>query len=163
MEAEKDMYFTPMNSNLMKFVCMDKEDKKKVLQKELKQIKIIEHQKRLEKQKLAEQRKMEYNNSNVTLTYSEYIKYLNDPTISILDFPTHDNYALNVCNNKEMEIEIENENEKLWNRPQDIAKYFEETALYEKVLNESKYGIMSSSDEEYDDYDEVETEVVNNS
>lgn len=133
------MIFTPENSKLMQFIAKSEEEKQKQRIQMFKDIWQREEDVRREKEKQSLERKRQFQDTNVTLTLSEYIQFINNPNMSILDFPKFD---LSLP-----EFKYKPPVQPLWKNKRELIQFQKLNEEYDESTSDSRYGIVSEDDE----------------
>lgn len=136
------MIFTPENSKLMQFIAKSEEEKQKQRIQMFKDIWQREEDVRRENEKKSLERKRQFQDTNVTLTLSEYIQFINNPNMSILDFPKFD---LSLP-----EFKYKPPVQPLWKSERELIQFQKLNEEYDKSISESRYGIVSDDEFEYE-------------
>ena len=136
------MIFTPENSKLMQFIAKSEEEKQKQRIQMFKDIWQREEDVRRENEKKSLERKRQFQDTNVTLTLSEYIQFINNPNMSILDFPKFD---LSLP-----EFKYKPPVQPLWKSERELIQFQKLNEEYDKSTSESRYGIVSDDEFEYE-------------
>lgn len=135
------MIFTPENSKLMQFIAKSEEEKQKQRIQMFKDIWQREEDVRRENEKKSLERKRQFQDTNVTLTLSEYIQFINNPNMSILDFPKFD---LSL-----QEFKYKPPAQPLWKNKRELIQFQKHNEEYDKSTSDSRYGIVSDDECEY--------------
>lgn len=136
------MIFTPENSKLMQFIAKSEEEKQKQRIQMFKDNWQREEDVRRENERKSLERKRQFQDTNVTLTLSEYIQFINNPNMSILDFPKFD-LPLS-------EFNYTPPAQPLWKNKRELIQFQKHNEEYDKSTSDSRYGIVSDDECEYE-------------